>query len=53
MVLMVFVFSKKFKREIMHTHIIYYVTHNDTIIYIGSGLPNRYKHTESGVSHVV
>lgn len=36
----------------MHTHIIYYVTHNDTIIYIGSGLPNRYKHTESGVSHV-
>lgn len=36
----------------MHTHIIYYTTYKDVIVYIGAGQPNRYKHTTSGVSHV-
>lgn len=36
----------------IHTHIVYYTTHKDKIIYLGSGLPNRYKHTTSGTSHV-
>ena len=36
----------------MHTHIIYYATYNNNIIYIGSGLPNRYKHCIFGVSHI-
>lgn len=36
----------------MHTHIIYYATYNNNIIYIGSGLPNRYKHCISGASHI-
>lgn len=36
----------------MHTHIIYYATHNNKIIYIGSGLPSRFRHVTSGTSHV-
>ena len=36
----------------MNTHIIYYTTYKNIIIYIGCGLPTRYKHTTSGVSHV-
>lgn len=36
----------------MHTHIIYYATYNNNIVYIGCGLPNRHKHCTSGTSHI-
>jgi len=36
----------------MHEYIIYYATYNNNIIYIGSGLQNRYKHCISGTSHI-
>jgi len=36
----------------MHTHVVYYATYKDIIVYIGSGTPERYKHCVSGVSHL-
>lgn len=36
----------------MHTHIIYYATYKNNIVYIGSGLPSRHKHCTSGTSHI-
>lgn len=36
----------------MHSYIVYYVQYEGTVVYIGSGLVGREKHTTSGVSHV-
>lgn len=34
------------------THNVYYATHRNTIVYIGSGQLTRYRHCNSGMSHV-
>ena len=36
----------------MHTHIVYYATYKNIIVYIGSGTPYRINHVTSGTSHV-